>query len=144
MMGIDIYVTNFIHLFWQADVLTCWLLRRSLTLKDEGSDSGGGVRDPAAPAHPERPQTAGGVLQQTHPAAPGGGAGDGEEELQPACWRLACWSLLTGHRVPLCVLAGRGDPRGSGCQLHVGALGEGDESPGAESAYIIRCLINNQ
>lgn len=46
--------------------------------KHEGSDPGRWLRHEAAPAHAERSQTAGGILQQTHPAAPGGGAGQGE------------------------------------------------------------------
>lgn len=49
--------------------------------KHEGLDPGRRVRDAAATAHPERPQTAGGVLQQTHPAAPGGGAGKGTSKV---------------------------------------------------------------
>lgn len=47
----------------------------------EGFNPGRGVRDPAATAHPERPQTAGGILQQAYPAAPGGGPGQGMKEL---------------------------------------------------------------
>lgn len=49
--------------------------------KHEGLDPGWRVRDPAATAHPERPQTTGGLLQQTHPAAPGGGTGKGTLEV---------------------------------------------------------------
>lgn len=47
--------------------------------KHEGSDPGRWLRHEAASTHAERSQTAGGILQQTHPAAPGGGAGQGME-----------------------------------------------------------------
>ena len=45
------------------------------TVQNEGPDSGGRVRHQAATSDPEPPQTAGGVRQQAHGAAPDRGSG---------------------------------------------------------------------
>ena len=49
-----------------------------ITGEDEGSDSGRRLWDAAAPAHSVTAQTAGGVRQQTHSAAPNRSTGRGQ------------------------------------------------------------------
>lgn len=52
--------------------------RRRRRRRHEGADPGGRLRDAPAAADAQHAQAAGGLLQQAHPPAPGGGAGRGE------------------------------------------------------------------
>lgn len=87
---------NLLHLL-SCDALSCsgcllfcywWALVALVTIaksrQHEGFNPGWWIRHTAASAHAKRSQTAGGILQQTHPAAPGGGAGQGTWSVKSA------------------------------------------------------------
>lgn len=63
--------------------------------KDEGADPGGGIRHAIAAPDPQHPEAAGGILQQTHPVAPGGGLGKGKVQHNCRGW---WWCVAEGHR----------------------------------------------